>query len=231
MSSGIMITAHSGCEGTPENSVASMETGAALGADCVEIDVRMDAQGRLWLTHEVPESCSHLISLREAFELILTRGIAVNCDLKEYDALLPTLELAEKSGLPREKLFVSGSVDTALLEDHPEMVRRCRVFLNSEELVRDLSGKELPGRPDQTAYLLAHTDLAAKRFHALRAEALNAPYQYMPDKLITMLRARKVPLSLWTLDGEQMLREFMGKKLLNVTTRTVSAALAVRNTL
>ena len=36
----IMITAHSGCEGTPENSLASIEKGIALGADCVEIDVR-----------------------------------------------------------------------------------------------------------------------------------------------------------------------------------------------
>ena len=225
----IMITAHSGCEGTPDNSLASIEKGIALGADCVEIDIRADRSGKLWLTHDLPEDFSGLVSLEEAFALIGKSGIAVNCDLKEYGALIPTLELAEKNGIGTDRLIFSGSVDTALLEKEPEITRRSKVFLNSEELVRDLTKGELPDRLGQSAFLLANASLAAERLHTLGAAALNAPYKYTPDELIAKMRARNVALSLWTLNEEAALREFMQKDLLNITTRTVSLELAVRN--
>ncbi len=229
MSRKIMITAHSGCEGTPDNSIASIETGIALGADCVEVDIRMDARGRLWLTHDLPETFSDLTPLEAAFALIRESGMAVNCDLKEYGALLPTLALAEKCGISKERLIFSGSVDTALLEEKPEIARRARIFLNSEELVRDLAKADPADRPGQTAFLQKNAELAAQRLHALQVEALNAPYKYMPDELIAGLWARNVKLSLWTLKNEAALREFMKKDLLNITTRCVSLALSVRD--
>ena len=224
----ILITAHSGCEGTPDNSIASIERGIALGADCVEIDIRLDAQGKLWLTHDLPALFSGLTPVEDAFALIQKSGIAVNCDLKEYGALLPTMKLAEKYGIGPDRLIFSGSVDTALLEVNPEIARRSQIFLNSEELVKDLSKKDAPDRAGQTAYLLENADAAAKRLWHLGAKALNAPYKYMPEALIGMLRERNVALSLWTLNEEAPLREFMRKDLLNITTRYASMALAIR---
>ena len=227
----VMITAHSGCEGTPDNSMASIEKGIALGADCAEIDVRSDRSGKLWLTHDLPEDFSGLVPLEDALSLIQKNGIAVNCDLKEYGTLIPALELAEKYGLGPDRLIFSGSVDTALLDEKPEIVRRCRIFLNSEELVRDLTGAEPPDRAGQTAFLLANARAAAKRLRSLGIDTLNAPYRHMPDELIVKMRAENVALSLWTLNEEAPLREFMAKDLLNITTRAVSLALAVRNAL
>lgn len=223
-----LITAHSGCEGTPDNSMASIEKGIALGVDCVEIDVRADETGKLWLTHDLPEDYSGLVPLEAAFDVIGKSGIAVNCDLKEYGALLPALALAEQYGIGPERLIFSGSVDTSLLERQPEIARRSQIFLNSEELVKDLSKKDAPDRAGQTAYLLDNADTVAERLHALGAKALNAPYKYMPDDLIGMLRERNVALSLWTLNEEAPLREFMRKDLLNITTRCASMALAIR---
>ena len=229
MSPKITITAHSGCEGTPDNSIASIEAGIALGADCVEIDVRSDGEGRLWLTHDLPDVFSGLVSLEEAFALISKSGISVNCDLKEYGALLPVLKLAEQCGIGPDKLIFSGSVDTIQLEENPEIAIRSRIFLNSEELVRDLSNGDVPDRAGQTAFLLANIGTASERLRALGAAALNAPYKYMPDELIEKLRERNMALSLWTLNCEEVLREFMAKDLLNITTRSVSMAMAVRD--
>ena len=231
MKSSVLITAHSGCEGTPDNSLASIEKGLALGADCVEVDVRADMDGRLWLTHDVPKSFGGLVSLEEAFVLIHESGIAVNCDLKESTALLPTLALAQKMGIDREKLIFSGSVDPALLEAHPEVARSSRIFLNSEELVRDMMQGDPPDRVGQTIFLLMNSRQVAKRMRALGAEALNAPYLLVPDELIIVLRARDVALSLWTVNEDDALREYMAKDLLNITTRRPAAALAVRGAL
>ena len=224
-----LITAHSGCEGTPDNSMASIEKGIALGTDCVEIDVRADGNGRLWLTHDLPEDYAGLVPLEEAFDVIGKSGIAVNCDLKEYGALLPVLSLADEFGIGPEKLIFSGSVDTALLERQPEIARRSRVFLNSEELARDLLKADPPDRIGQTAFFLSHPETVASRLRALGAEALNAPYKHMPNALIAVLRANGVALSLWTLNNEAALKEFMEKDLLSVTTRCVSLALSIRD--
>ena len=70
-------------------------------------------------------------------------------------------------------------------------------------------------RTEQTAFLLAHAQLAAERLHTLGAAALNAPYKYMPNELIVKLRARSIALSLWTLNDEAAIREFMSKALLH----------------
>ena len=74
-----------------------------------------------------------------------------------------------------------------------------------------------------------HTLTCIRKGIEVGAAALNAPYKYTPDELIAKMRARNVDLSLWTLNEEAALREFMQKDLLNITTRTVSLALAVRN--
>ena len=225
-----LITAHSGCEGTPDNSIDSIRTGIALRADCVEVDVRTDASGTLRLSHDEIGDETGLVTLREAFALIRESGIKINCDLKEYGALPKVLALAEECGILRDQLIFSGCVDPKLLEAHPEAAARSLIFLNSEELVRDLTGNGDLRRRDQCAFLLAHTRLAAERFHRLGAEALNAPYGNMTDELIGALRAEGVPLSLWTLNDEAVLREFMIKDLLNITTRLPSAALRIRKT-
>ena len=72
-----MITAHSGCEGTSDDSIASIETGIALGADCVEVDVRTGKDGSLQLSHDEIGDKTGLITLREAFALVRESGIAV----------------------------------------------------------------------------------------------------------------------------------------------------------
>ena len=94
--------------------------------------------------------------------------------------------------------------------------------------MRDLSKEDVPDRAGQTAFLLANIVAASERLHALGAAALNAPYKYTTDELIVKMRVRNVALSLWTLNEEAPLREFMKKDLLNITTRTVSMAMAVR---
>ena len=151
-----------------------------MGADCVEIDLRLDQDGKLCLTHELPTD-------------------------------------------------FSGSVDTTLLEKYPEITLRSKIFLNSEELVKDLNKGELLDREGQTAFLLENTSLAAERLRSLGATALNAPYEYTSDELIKKMRARNVELSLWTINEEAPLREFMKKDLMNITTRNVYLAMKVIN--
>ncbi len=225
----MMITAHNGCEGIPDHTLACIQKGIEVGADCVEIDVRADEKGKLWLIHDLPADFSGLVPLEEAFALIRESDVAVNCDLKEERAFLPAIALADQYGIGPEQLVFSGAVDIKALEAHPGLARRSRIFLNSEVLVKDLTKTGDMHGAEQTAYLLTHAREAAERLHALGAEALNASYRHMPDELIAKMRERDVLLSLWTLNDEDTLREFMAKDIFNITTRIPTVALRIRD--
>ena len=225
----MMITAHSGCEGTPDNSMESILRGVELGADCVEIDIRMDEKGGMWLTHDAAADYASAVPLEEALRTIAAGGAAVNCDLKEERAFLPTLEMAEACGIPRDKLIFSGSVDVNALAEQPEIARRARIFLNSEELCRYMAEVFPETREAQTAYIMENLTEAAALMKKLGVEALNAPYKYLTDDEMARLRAAGVQLSLWTVNDETDQAWLMKADLVNMTTRSVVSAMNARS--
>lgn len=224
----IMITAHSGCEGTPDNSLLSIQTAINLGADCTEVDVRLDAAGMLRLTHDPLADCGTAVSLEEAFRLIRHSALSVNCDLKEYAALYPTLHLAEQLAIPREQLIFSGSVDVRLLLEDPCIAHRAQIYLNSEELCRFMA-PELPQERDrQTEFLRKHRTEAAALMQQLNVVCLNAPYLHMPHSAMAALRSEGIALSLWTVNDPSHQALLLQEDLMNLTTRTPRSALQLR---
>ena len=63
-----MITAHSGCDETPENSLEFLRTALQSEADAVEVDVRRNGEGKLILSHD--ETQKDAVTLEEAFRMI-----------------------------------------------------------------------------------------------------------------------------------------------------------------
>jgi len=225
----ILITAHSGCEGTPDNSMESILKGAALGADCVEIDIRADAQGNLWLTHDEPQDVSALVPLKEALDAIAKSGIAVNCDLKQEELLYPVLEAAEAAGIARNDLIFSGSVNVSLLRQDPSIVQRARIFLNLEQLIPHLSVPAPRAIDEAPAFIDAHLDEIAALVKELGVECINLYYRLMTDARISRARALGIELSLWTVNDEADQEWLMSKDLINMTTRSVTSAMRIRS--
>ena len=224
----MMITAHSGCEGTPDNSMESILRGVELGADCVEIDIRMDEKCGMWLTHDVTADYENAVPLEKALRVIAQAGIAVNCDLKEYRTFLPVLEMAEACGIAKERLIFSGSVDIKALAEQPEIAARARIFLNSEEICRYMAEVYPETREGQTAYIMENLSEAAALMKKLGVEALNAPYKYLTDDEMARLRAADVQLSLWTVNDEADQAWLMKADLVNMTTRSVVSAMSLQ---
>lgn len=224
----ILITAHSGCEGTPDNSMESILKGIELGADCVEIDIRMDASGALWLTHDTTEDYTEAVPLEKALTVIAQSGISVNCDLKEERTLYPTLELAEKCGIPREHLIFSGSVNVGMLIADPAIARRAQIFLNSEEIYHHMVGEGPDTREAHAEFICTGAGKISALLKQLGVEALNAPYKYFTLDQIDAIRNEDIELSLWTVNDEEAQKQLMGKDLLNMTTRKAASALHLR---
>ncbi len=223
------ITAHSGCENTPDNSIESVRTGIALGADFVEVDVRLDPNGIPRLTHDMPAAYDSLPTLEEAFHVVAAAPrCGINCDLKESDALLPALTLAENCGLCPERLVFSGSTPIPLLLAEPQIARRATFYLNSEFVCAYLMGDSSLSWEAQFRHIAGHTADVAALLKRAGAKALNAPYQGVPAPLLKDLRGAGVQLSLWTVNDPENLSRLMKEDVLNITTRTVRDALRLR---
>ena len=82
MSDKTQITAHSGSDGTPDNSLACVRYALSTAADAFEVDVRRLADGTLALGHDAADHTAP--TLREVLALAAAKpGVRINCDLKE----------------------------------------------------------------------------------------------------------------------------------------------------
>lgn len=225
------VTAHSGCEGTPDNSMESILVGIGSGAECIEVDVQIDSEGRLWLTHDMREEYSGTVSLREAFEAVMHSRVSINCDLKDYRALYPVIALADEMGLPREKFIFSGSVDASLLEKDPSIARRARIFLNTEELCKFMAEPVPQDREGEMRFFDEQLDQIADFVHKTGVEAINAPYHYVTKQQIAAMRIRGIGLSLWTVNESEDIEDLLQAGLLSLTTRRPAEAVRIRREL
>ena len=98
-----LVTAHSGCENTPDNSLESLLAAIAAGADVAEIDVRSSTDGIPILMHdEVPaeiENPNALMTLTEVLDLIQSGKIMLNLDLKDDRCVDEVATLVRQRGL------------------------------------------------------------------------------------------------------------------------------------
>lgn len=138
MRSSLNITAHSGCDGTKDDSLESIEAGIAFGADAVEVDVRFNKKGDLILSHDEDSAREYREHprLAEAFNLIVNKhNIAINCDIKEPETIPAILELAREKGIEPQTLILTGSVTPVALRENPCILRRASVWININELL------------------------------------------------------------------------------------------------
>ena len=62
------ITAHSGCDGTPDNSMEFVRYALASEGNCLEADIRRNRDGELILSHD--ETAEEAVRLGQVFELL-----------------------------------------------------------------------------------------------------------------------------------------------------------------
>lgn len=236
-----MVTAHSGCEGTPADSMDSLYLAAERGAGAAEVDVRVDQTGVLRLSHDRKESqeeYARCVPLEQAVSFAAERGLGLNFDVKEPWAVRNALSLAKRYGIPRERLWVSGGITPEQLVRDSALNGSARFFLNIEEIFKYLFLQE-HGREaladfaglmaDPWRYtaqwmedLPARAEAVKAVWRASGAEGINLPYWHVDAAALAAFDG--VPLSVWTVDEEADARRLLlasSRNIVNLTTRRV----------
>ena len=213
----LMITAHSGCSGTPANSMEYIEKACGFPIAALEVDVRRHPDGDLLLTHD-PIADAPLVRLEDAFAYLRDIDIRINCDLKEYDLEDVVLDAAERCGIDRDRIIFTGSITSAktFLSSHKDVC----VMINTEELI-PACYKDIHGNKEQTMQMLL--EICRESGYS----AINIDYRVMDDVLFKMCADAGIAVSAWTADREEDMLRLAQKQVINITTNYPEMALKI----
>lgn len=212
-----MFTAHSGCSGTPANSMAYIEKACAFPIAALEIDIRRHPGGELLLTHD-PIADAPLVSLEEAFAYLKEKDICINCDLKEYELEADILKVAERNGIARDRIIFTGSVTRA--KTFLQSFKDVCVMINPEELIPSFYS-DIRAEKEKTMHALL--DVCRESGYT----AINIDFRVMDDSLYEMCAEAGIAVSAWTADQEADIRRLCEKQVLNITTNDPELALKI----
>lgn len=205
------VTAHSGCEGTADNSVDSIRKAAEVNADIIEIDIRFAKDGTPVLSHDTPKG--NEVTLDTAFSVITEYpSLRVNLDIKETTHLENIPPIAEKYALS-DRIFYTGIFERdvpAVKEKTPGV----KYYLNYN----------LPPAFLQTA--LFNTYLCRK-IKNLGAAGLNANYRCASFRLCRAVRREGLELSVWTVNKTEDMPRVLNLRPDNITSRIPSQIIKI----
>ncbi len=199
---GFTLTAHTGCEDTPDNSLDSIRVGAAAGADVVEIDLRFDSQGKPFLSHD--ELKGGEPDLESAFkELLKHEKLKMNVDCKTVDNLQIVQELMLSYGLSG-RIFYTGieEKDVPAAKETPLIPYYLNIKLKKSAVSNE-----------------KYINSIADKVQQLGAVGVNLNFRQCSPKLVKIFRERGLLVSLWTANKKSQMLRCMSLSPDNITTR------------
>ena len=196
-------TAHTGCMGTNDNSLESIDAAVANGADIVEFDLNFTESGEPVLAHDAPKGGE--VTLDEAFKKVSEyENIMVNVDIKSTVNLPIVRTLAEKYGI-FDRIFFTGVNDKfldAVRSDGNGVPYYLNVDVKSES---KRSAKYIQSLVDK----VKNSGAIGINFNKKNATA----------ELVKAFHNSELLVSIWTVDDEYNMYRILSYAPDNITTR------------
>ena len=207
-----VITAHSGCEGTPDNSIEHIRTALSCGAEMFEIDVH-EHDGVLYLTHNRQNDYTSCPTLAQCFELAAAHPtMCINCDVKTFGLTAPVIELAKNYGMESRILFTGSVAPEELPVVNASQSDWWLSLWCSDHEAEDLENACRTYRELNNLYRI-----------------INLDQNMVNDRVIRTMKETGHTLSVWTVNTEEGLRRIMSTGVaVNITTRIPKLALEIR---
>lgn len=199
------VTAHSGCEGTPDNSMEFIRKGVEINAQILEVDVTFRADGTPVLIHKEQADADEGLLFDEAVRYISENSdtVRLNLDLKSTANLSGIVEILDRYGM-RERCFYTG-----VNADFVEAVRadgELPYYLNTPiTRWKKHSPKEL--------------NAALERVKKSGAIGINCSLKYASKEMVELFRENGLLVSYWTANSKKEMIKLLNIAPDNITTR------------
>jgi glycerophosphoryl diester phosphodiesterase len=240
-----LITAHSGCMNTLDNTLESVETGLRLGADVVEEDVMVTKDGvpvlshdDIWHTPDGRECRISQLTFEEISELQFEathgehRKTIRICKLEE---MLPLIKISGKIANLDLKVDESIGPVAALVKKHS---LNEQVYLSGCE--RDRAMKVQQSNPEMRKLLNVDARLFLSMKYgemveqicqeALQASCfgINIAHMAVRPELVDYASYKGLPVYIWTVNEEHLMKHYATLGVASITTRNVLALVQLK---
>lgn len=183
----IEAVAHTGCMGTPMNSMKAVREAVNWKTKLIEVDVRFSEDGKAVLTHNPIEVGKEYVSLKEALEEIKkTPKIFAALDLKEWSGHMTGLvQLLQECGMIDRCVYLGN-----FMEDMGMMVKE---------------GGGVPCFPNVYPEQVDHADqeeleALAWKIKEKQADAVGMNFKAVRQEFVEALHRQEIAVSVWTVD-------------------------------
>ncbi len=206
MKNDTFITAHSGCDGTLQNSWSYISHALDRPFDYIEFDIRRNDKGKLVLAHDLESARSGML-LDEALKMIAPTKKSINFDLKEYFLEEDIISLAENNGIQKERMLFTGSITDP--DSYNARGLGVEVFINPEELIKGFY--DVVNRESETKLIERAVECGFK--------VLNVHYLMCDVTFLEMCILKGLRISAWTVDdGDVFSKLIEYPEIINITT-------------
>ncbi len=199
------VTAHSGCEGTPDNSMEYIRKGIEINAQILEVDVTFRADGTPVLIHKEQADADEGLLFDEAVRYISENSdtVRLNLDLKSTANLPEVVRILDNYGM-RERCFYTG-VEKRFLD----AVRKeggLPYYYNTE-----LSFIE--------KYSSSAVEAVIRQVADSGAVGINCNHKSASKKMVKLFRQNGLLVSCWTANTKSVMIKLLKIAPDNITTR------------
>lgn len=206
----VNITAHAGCVGTEMDSIESIEAGIKYGADIIEIDLNIDENGILVLSHDKPKLGFKYPVFEQVLNIInKNKGILLNIDIKDIKILEKLNRIILDYGV-KERAFLTG-IDFKGIVENKELLRESNYFINLDTTKLDITKLK-----DRT-YLRELFD----ELKLINIMGININYKFATPEIITICKKMGVLSSVWTVDDVEEMKKLINLRVSSITTKEV----------
>ena len=204
---GFTVTAHTGCEGTKDNSLESITKGAQAGADIVEIDLHFLDDKTPVLSHNKPDGSEELPTFESALQALCDLDIRMNIDVKATDNIKEVFALIKKYSLEGRVFFTGVEEEKvpAIKSDAPGIPYFLNVAVDKKKNA-------------DFGYLESLTE----KVKDCGAIGINMKFVNASDELVRFFRSEGLLISLWTANKKKEMLRCLFLQPDNITTRKPS---------
>ena len=197
------VTAHSGCNDTEPNSMASLEEGYNSGADIVEFDLNFDKNGVPYLSHD--DLKGNEIKLEQAFIFLSNnQNVKANIDVKKIDNMPAVFHLINLYNLSKRVFF------TGVEEKFVEAVRTgcpgIAYYLNYKPEFLKVHSQQ-------------YINELVNNVKDCSAIGINIRHFYLSGKLVKTFHEKNLLVSVWTVDDGYFMQRAIYYGPDNITTK------------
>lgn len=201
---GMTVTAHTGCMGTEENSIDSIQVGMK-NADIVEFDVRFNADGVPVLAHDEKLKGNEVLFEDALKEVAKDKKTRINIDLKDKGENLKNVYDIIKATKMTKRVFFTG-VGEEKVSDVKKYCPKISYYLNM-----DIDKKKVQN--------ILYINEIVEKIKNSGAVGLNVNFKFMTRNIVKAVQDAGLEVSLWTVDKELDMYKVVALKPNNITTR------------